>query len=116
MSVADFKKYGQLIVDNEEVRQKAKEIGMNNLEGQIAYAKELGLEFTVDDMKDMAEEAGISTDELSDEQLEQVAGGGVSTTAALVTGFVSAAVGAVGVAVGAVGVATQVATSASRDW
>lgn len=109
MSVADFKKYGQMIEEDQNVRKRAKEIGMNDLDGQIAYAKGLGLEFTVDDMKALADEVGASADELSDEQLEQVAGGAVSITAALVTGFVAAAVSAAATS-------ASLATESSRKW
>ena len=83
MSVADLKKFGQMIQEDPKVRQRAKEIGIANLDNQIAYAKELGLEFDKDDLQALADEAGISKGELSEEQLEQVAGGCVTITAVL---------------------------------
>ncbi len=43
MSVEDLKKYGQLCVEQEDIRTKAKAIGLENVDGHIAYAKELGL-------------------------------------------------------------------------
>ena len=101
MSVVDLKKYGQMIAEQEEVRQHAKEIGIEDLDGQITYAKELGLEFTLDDMQALAEEAGMTEDELSEEQLEQIAGGvaALVVMGAIVIGaVVGAALG--GVAIG----------------
>ena len=50
MSVEDLKKYGQLCVEQEDIRTKAKAIGLENVDGHIAYAKELGLTFTQEDM------------------------------------------------------------------
>lgn len=120
MSVADFKKYGQMIAEKADVREKAKAIGMNDITGQIAYAKELGLEFTVSDMQEMAKEAGLSKDELSEEQLEQVAGGVVTVTALAVVGAVagvaSLVVGIAALGVSAIGVGVQVGSEASRNW
>ena len=108
MSVQDLKKFGQLCAEDPVVRQKAKELGMTNLEGQVAYAKTLGLEFNADDIKALAKEAGVAGNELSEEQLEQVAGGCLSTIAAVV--------GVVGAVVGVAGVGVQVDSEASRRW
>jgi predicted ribosomally synthesized peptide with nif11-like leader len=98
MSVADLKKYGQMIQEVPKVRQRAKEIGIADLDNQIAHAKDLGLEFNKDDLQALADEAGITKGELSEEQLEQIAGGCASVTcvaAGLVMGVgVGAAVGA----------------------
>ncbi|MDR1966348.1 MAG: Nif11-like leader peptide family RiPP precursor [Synergistaceae bacterium] len=85
MSIENLKKYGQLCAKNEEVRKKAKEIGMNDTEGQIAHAKSLGLEFSREDLEALSKEAGMDgSDELSEEDLKKVAGGFVTCTAALV--------------------------------
>ena len=103
MSVENLKKYGQLCSENEEVRKKAKEIGIQNIDGQIAYAKTLDLEFSKEDMEALSKEAGLDKkDELSEEELKKVAGGFVSTTLAGVVvamgGFLAAG-GAAGAAV-----------------
>ena len=66
------------------MRQRAKEIGLANLDNQIAYAKELGLEFNKDDLQALADEAGLTKGELNEEQLEQIAGGCATATVALV--------------------------------
>ena len=109
MSVVDLKQYGQMIAEQDEVRQHAKEIGIEHLDEQMAYAKELGLEFSLEDMQALAEEAGMTEDELSEEQLEQIAGGVIGLVGALAVG---ALVGAVGVGV----VGTAVAAAVSEVW
>jgi predicted ribosomally synthesized peptide with nif11-like leader len=102
MSVADLKKYSQMCQEDQTVRQQAKEIGMVNLEGQIAYAKELGLQFNKDDVQTLADEAGVTKGELSEEQLEQIAGGCATLTAVVIAGVCCGALGVVaGVSVGA---------------
>ncbi len=110
MSVQDLKKFGQLCVENETVRARAKAIGLNDMPGQITYAKELGFDFSIADLQTLAQEAGISKNELSEAELQQVAGGVVTTTAAVaVAGLVIGAGVGAAVAGGAVGVA-------SRGW
>jgi predicted ribosomally synthesized peptide with nif11-like leader len=108
ISVANLKKYGQMCREDLTVRQRAKEIGLANLDGQIAYGKELGLEFNENDVQAFADEAGISKDELSEEQLEQIAGGCATLTIA------------VGGAVLGVGMAALLGASAglamSKEW
>jgi predicted ribosomally synthesized peptide with nif11-like leader len=102
MSVENLKKYGQLCGENEEVRKKAKEIGIEDVAGQIAYAKSLGLEFSREDFTALGKEAGLDgKNELSEEDLKKVAGGvGTATMAiALVVGglVVGGSVGAVSI-------------------
>jgi predicted ribosomally synthesized peptide with nif11-like leader len=76
MSVENLKKYGKLCAEDEKVRAKAKEIGLQDLEGHIVYGKTLGLEFTKEDFEALAKEAGLDKkDELSEEDLAKVAGG-----------------------------------------
>ena len=76
MSVENLKKYGKLCEEDEKVRAKAKEIGLQDLDGQIAYAKTLGLEFSKEDAEALAKEAGLDKKgELSEEDLKKVAGG-----------------------------------------
>ncbi|MDR1378383.1 MAG: Blp family class II bacteriocin, partial [Synergistaceae bacterium] len=85
--------------ENEEVRKKAKEIGIGDLDGQITYAKTLGLEFSKEDAEALTKEVGVDKkDELSEEELEKVAGGIVTSTAALVVG--AAVGGAVIISIG----------------
>jgi predicted ribosomally synthesized peptide with nif11-like leader len=106
MSVENFKKFGQLCAQDKKVRDRVKAIGVDNIDGWIEYSKtELGLEFTKADMKAVSEEVGPS-DELSESQLEQVAGGFATGTAAAV----------VGAAAGAAAAATAVTDNTRRGW
>jgi predicted ribosomally synthesized peptide with nif11-like leader len=97
MSVENLKKYGKLCEEKEDVRKKAKEIGLQDLDGQIAYGKSLGLEFSKEDFAALAKEAGVEKkDELSEAELKKVAGGVVTTTigVALATLAVSSVISA----------------------
>jgi predicted ribosomally synthesized peptide with nif11-like leader len=97
MSVLNLKKYGELCAKDTDVRKKAKEIGIEDLDGQIAHAKSLGLEISREDFVALAKEAGLEgKNELSEEDLKKVAGGVFTVTAAaLVTlaGLVGLAAG-----------------------
>jgi predicted ribosomally synthesized peptide with nif11-like leader len=85
VSVENLKKYGKLCAEDEKVRAKAKEIGLQDFEGQVAYAKSLGLEFSKEDADALAKEAGLDKkDELSEEELQKVAGGMFTVTGAAV--------------------------------
>jgi predicted ribosomally synthesized peptide with nif11-like leader len=108
MSVADLKRYGQKIQENPEVCERAKAIGVANLDGQIAYGKELGLTFNKDDLQTLADEAGITKGELSEELLEQIAGGCVSLTALAVGMAAGVLLGAAAAGVGG--------CAASKTW
>jgi predicted ribosomally synthesized peptide with nif11-like leader len=82
MSLENLKKYGQMCAEDEKVRARAKEIGLQDIDGQIAYGKSLGVEFSKEDFAAMAKEAGIENkDELSEEDLKKVAGGVFALTA-----------------------------------
>ncbi len=85
MSIEDAKEFGKKIAEDETVRNRAKEIGFN-IEDIIAYAKELGLDFNEEDLKALAEEAGFKEDELTEEQLEKIAGGIATVTVAGLAG------------------------------
>lgn len=76
MGIDNLKKFSKLCAEDENIRAKAKEIGFNNIEGLIDYAREeLGLDFNQDDMAAFAKQGGTSLDELSEEDLEKVSGG-----------------------------------------
>jgi predicted ribosomally synthesized peptide with nif11-like leader len=68
MSVEDLKKYGQMCIEDEDLKAKAKTMELD-IDKHIAHGKELGLEFTVEDFKALGEETGFSEDELTEEQL-----------------------------------------------
>jgi lactobin A/cerein 7B family class IIb bacteriocin len=92
MSVQDLKKYGTMAVQDPKVRAKAKEIGLQNVKGQAAYAKTLGLNFDEADMQTLAKEVRPKG-ELSEKDLSSVSGGVVTTTAAAVVSATAAVVG-----------------------
>jgi len=105
MSVKDLKAFGKKCVEDVEVRKKAKKIGVDNIDGLIKLAKECGFTVEKKDFTELGKEAKKS-DELSEEQLQQIAGGVFSITAgALAAGF--AAVVSVGIEAG---------TRGTRRW
>jgi lactobin A/cerein 7B family class IIb bacteriocin len=106
MSVQDLKKYGQMAAKDPKVRAEAKKIGLQNVKGQSAYAKTLGLSFDEKDFASLAKEVAPSG-ELSEAELSQVAGGIATAVAAAVVG---AAAGVVGAA------AAVTSTTTSGGW
>jgi predicted ribosomally synthesized peptide with nif11-like leader len=87
MSVENLKAFGVKVVEDKELNRKAKETGLNNIDGMIALAKEYGYDICVQDFMDIAKDLE-SKDELSDDELEQVSGG---TTVVAAAACVSAA-------------------------
>lgn len=102
MSVADLKKYGQMAASDPKVRAEAKKIGLQNVKGQAAYAKTLGLSFDESDMQALAKEVKPKG-ELSEKELSNVAGGVVTTTAAAVVGATASIVGGAAAVTSSVG-------------
>ena len=117
MSLENLKEYARRCATEPELRAVARELGASDLEGHIRQAAGLGLDWTMDDMNAFRKEvfdAEDGFDGLTDEELEEIAGGAVSATAvAIVVG--SAAIVAVGVgAVAAVGGAASAGAAASH--
>jgi len=81
MSVEALKDFGKKVLEDQELKKKAKQVGMDNMEGIIALAKENGFDISKEDFEALAKELQ-STDELSNDDLEQVAGGVVTVAAA----------------------------------
>ena len=98
MSVEDLKAYGKLCTTNEGVMAAAKEAGVDNIDGQIEIASKNGLTFTQADLEALSQEVGAGSSELSEDDLENVAGGFVTALAAAVVGA-SAGVVSAGAAV-----------------
>jgi predicted ribosomally synthesized peptide with nif11-like leader len=95
MSVENLKKYGKLCAEDGKIREKAKEIGTQDLDGHIAHAKTLGLDISREDFAALAKEAGIDgKDELSEEDLKKVAGGIITITAFAMIATIGAVTGA----------------------
>ena len=104
MSVENLKEYVRRCATEPELREKARSLGTADLEQHRLYSGSLGLEWSADDMmafrKEVIDAEGDLVD-LTEEELEQVAGGIAAST---VAGAV--AVGAaVGVVVGGAGAA-----------
>jgi predicted ribosomally synthesized peptide with nif11-like leader len=93
MSVEDLKKYGKMCAEDDKLRAEAKKIGIDNIDGQIAHAKSLGLDFSAEDLQALSKEMG-GEGELSEEDLEAVSGGFVTALAAAVVGAAAGVVGA----------------------
>lgn len=89
MSVKNLKSFGVKVVEDKELNKKAKETGLNNIEGMIALAKEYGYDITMQDFMEIAKEME-STEELSDDELEQVSGGTSVVAAAAVVSAAAA--------------------------
>ena len=117
MSVENLKEYARRCADDPELRARAREIGMTDMDEHMRYAESLGLDWTRGDLvtfrKEMIDSEGDLVD-LSEEELEEIAGGGITTTAAVVVG-VAVGVG-VGVAAGgAAGAAVGGGVAAAGD-
>ncbi len=104
MSVENLKEYARRCAAEPELRAKAKEIGMSDMDEHMRYAESLGLDWTRGDLADFRKEAidaegGL--EDLSEEDLEKVAAGAVTATAivaAIAVGVAASTVGAIGVA------------------
>lgn len=103
MSMQNLKEYASRCAAEPELREKAKAIGMEDIEEHIRLSSSMGLDWDYSDMQAFRKEivdASENLEDLSEEELEQVAGGLFSVTlvASLAAG---AAVGTVaGAAVG----------------
>ena len=73
MSMEELKRFGADVKENKELQEAAKAAG-DDAEAITKLANEKGYDFTVEDLKAAKEEA---KGELSEEQLDNVAGGGV---------------------------------------
>ena len=106
MSTENLKEYARRCATEPELLARAKEFGLTDMDKHMRYAESLGLDWTTGDLAAFRKEvidAEGDFDDLSEEELEQVAGGAFSTTMAVSV--------AVGLAVGAG--ATVAVTSAS---
>ena len=108
MSLENLKEYAQRCAAEPELRATAKTIGITDIEGHMSHAETLGLDWNLEDMAVLRQELTGETEDglvdLSEEELEEIAGGAVTVTAALVVGAVvsvgAAAAAGVGVVAG----------------
>jgi predicted ribosomally synthesized peptide with nif11-like leader len=82
MSATEITRFNKDLLENTEMLEEVRKIG-NDMEKIVAYANSKGYELTVADIEASAQKVG----ELSDEQLDKVAGGAVlgSISAVLVS-------------------------------
>ena len=122
MSVENLKEYARRCAAEPELRDTARTLGVADVEGHMEYAESLGLDWTRTDVltfrKEMINAEG-DLEDLSEEELEQVAAGAFSVTLAAALG-VGAVVGivagaGVGAAAGA-GAAGATAAGGEGGW
>ena len=113
MSVENLKEYARRCATEPELRVKAKEFGFENMDGHMRQARSLDLQWTPSDFvafrKEVIDAEGDLAD-LGEEELEQIAGGVVSATAAIAVGAAIAVVTG-----GVVAAATTGAVTATGD-
>ena len=111
MSLANVKEYARRCGSDPELRKHARAIGVENIDEHIRTASDMGLDWNWSDLKAFQKElsdAQEGLEDLSEEELEEVAGGAFSVTL-----VASLAVGAaVGAGVGAVAAGAGVGASA----
>lgn len=108
MSVEAWKAFGAKVMEDEELKAKAKEIGLENVDGIITLAKENGFDVTLEGLEALAKELQPK-EELDEDELDQVAGGFFALEAVLVAGIVAATAGAVAMS-------AQVGIASSKNW
>ena len=117
MSVENLKEYARRCATEPELLARAREFGMTDLDEHMRQSESLGLDWNRDDMvafrKEMIDAEGDLND-LSEEELAEIAGGGVTTTAVVAVG-VSAGVAAGAVAGGAATAAVVGGATAAGD-
>ncbi|EIC21482.1 Nif11-like leader peptide family RiPP precursor [Thiorhodovibrio frisius] len=75
MSTQDLQTLMKMVEDDSAVAEKVEAIGHDNIDGLIAYARELGLSLDESDFTAMKESLLRQGQEISEEELESVAGG-----------------------------------------
>ena len=110
MSVENLKEYARRCATEPELRAKAKAFGLTDMGEHIRQARSLDLDWTREDLvafrKEVVDAEG-DLEDLSEEELERVAGGAITTTAVMAVVAVAAAVGGAGaVASASAGTAT----------
>ncbi len=75
MSTESVRRFNQRLIEDEEVRTTLATFALSDVDGVRAYAAQLGYAFSEQDLISVAQELGIRNAELTDDQLEAVAGG-----------------------------------------
>ena len=116
MSVENLKEYALRCAREPDLRKAANEIGVENLDAHITLSKSLGLDWKREDMlaytRDVVNSDDIELEDLSEDELEMIAGGICTTTGVVVGGVLAGALGAGVVAAGVGGAAAGGAAAA----
>ena len=120
MSVENLKEYAVRCATEPELRDSARAIGLQDVDKHMRHAESMGLDWTRDDLVSFCREIVDADEELADlseEELEQVAGGAITTTAVVVVSAVAGGVAA-GAVAGAAGAAVGggVAAAVAGGW
>ncbi len=110
MSVENLKEYALRCATDPELRARARAIGVEDMEQHMRHAASLGMDWTLNDMAAFRKEVVDAENDLQDlteEELEQIAGGAFSVTlvgslvvGALVGGAVAGGAAIVGTTAG----------------
>ena len=84
MSVENLKEYARRCASEPELLEAAREFGMENMDGHMEAAERLGLDWDMRDMAAFAKELvdDDAFDEMTRQELEQIAGGFVASASA----------------------------------
>ena len=114
MSLENLKEYARRCVEEPELRAKAREFGIRDLNAHQELAASLGLDWTMHDMDAFQKEViaeTTGTEELDEEDLQNISGGIV--TVAVAVAVASAA--AVGILMAGT-IATATASASDPNW
>jgi len=75
MSTEDIKAFNQRLLSDPHIRAVFDRFALSDVDGVLAYAAELGYVFTEQDLIWVATELGVLDDELTEDELDAVAGG-----------------------------------------
>lgn len=114
MSIENLKEYARRCATESELLARAKAFGLDNVEEHRKCASALGLDWTEEDMaafrKEVSGIEGGTEEDLTEEELDQVAGGAATVTLAVLAGAILA------VSAAGVGVAGVTAAAGSSNW
>ena len=119
MSVENLKEYARRCAAEPELRATARTIGMTDAEGHMRHAESLGLDWTTADLVAFRKEVIDDEEDLVDlteEELERVAGGIAAVTVAVAVGVGAAVGGSAAAAVTGVAVGGAVAAGGDGGW
>ena len=75
MDMEILQKFMQMAQNDANIAKRVQEIGLNNMEGLLAYAKELGLALPDNALEELTVLAAQFSQQLGDKDLQDVTGG-----------------------------------------